>query len=61
VAACNAIAASHPMVSAEILLKWVEKNSTTLCLILSKSIFEFSIFTIFDLGVEVKIGITYPA
>jgi hypothetical protein len=49
------------MVSAEILLKWVEKNSTTLCLILSKSIFEFSIFTIFDLVVEVKIGITYPA
>jgi hypothetical protein len=62
VAACNAMAANQPMVSAEILLKWVEKNSTTLCFARSKSIlFEFSIFTIFDLGVDVNNGIAYPA
>jgi hypothetical protein len=59
VAACNAMAANHPMVSAEILLKWVEKNSTTFSLMRSKSILlEFSILDKgFNLGVELNIGI----
>jgi hypothetical protein len=53
------MAANHPMVSAEILLKWVEKNSTTFSLMRSKSILlEFSILDIgFNLGVELNIGI----
>lgn len=56
VAACNAIAANQPNVSAEILLKCVVKKSTIVFLILSKLIlFEFMI-AFGSLGVDESNG-----